>query len=716
MIRLFTANETNFNHCKWVLNKCISCYVTETTDGIFDLDLVYPLEDDKNLSQYLIRGNIIKSPISQTDLRGEQLFTIRKRSPDTKEKTVTIYAQAKARRDLDVNMVLGLNVPAGSTRKQACQMLLNKCVEQQGYYIGNLDTNPNTNINLGLEEDTGNIINYLDINGISPRKAFLAEDVNSIYKAYGGEIIYNNFEINMVDERGINHSFEIRSGKNLEELQQEIDDTDTENFATAILPCSADGVYLPNSEIIYSPNVAILGNIFKKVVYDDVTLVNDTPEALQVVYAQLRERVQKDFNNGLDKLKINNTVNFIQLANTEEYKDYKILEKCEIGNNVTVKYFKRNDKSKVPYIEAVGRVIKIKFNVLKNKIEDVEIGERKTNILNTINNTQNQVAITDDKTEKNKVEIKKVKKYATDSVNNLQVTMEARDNEIELSISNEAEARVTAVNLLDGKIALKVDEADFGTLIEQNSRSVVIAVHGESDNKITVDSDGLTVTDGGLTYENTNGDTIIEATPYGIRIGDTSWSTAETKNQIYLGNSRLEDMLTLSKIAIDSDLDMELTWDSGTNGNITNVKYFDARYGEFYEDLYVDDTLYCESLEVVGGTKNCAIVTENFGTRLINAYETADNYFGDIGGGTIINGECVILVDVIFSECINTNIEYQVEIFEYKNRGSITDVERYPNYFIVKGNVNEVEFGWELKAKRKYYENNRLEFSKKEGI
>jgi phage minor structural protein len=193
-----------------------------------------------------------------------------------------------------MNMVLGLEVPAGTTRKGACQQLLSKCVEPHNFYIGNLDTNTNTNINLGLEEKTGNVINYLDISGISALKAFLSDSENSIFKAWGGEIIYNNSEINMVDERGTDHNILIESEKNLEELQQDIDDTDTENFATAVLPCSSDGVYLPNSEIIYSPNAAILGKVFKRIVFDDVTLATNTPEAFEVVYTQLRERQVKD--------------------------------------------------------------------------------------------------------------------------------------------------------------------------------------------------------------------------------------------------------------------------------------------------------------------------------------------------------------------------------------------------------------------------------------
>jgi phage minor structural protein, N-terminal region len=707
MIRLFDSKETNFNHCKWVLSEVISCYVTETTDGIFDLDLVYPLEDNKNLSQYLVNGNIIKSPISETDPRGEQLFTIRKRNPNTKEKTVTIYAQAKARRDLDLNMVLGLEVPAGKTRKEACQMLLSKCMESHNYYIGNLDVNPNTSINLGLEESTGNVINYLDISGISPRKGFLDESENSIFKAYGGEIIYNNFEINMVDERGNDHNFEIRSGKNLEELQQDIDDTDVENFATAILPCSSDGVYLPNNEIIYSSNVNTLGKRFKKVVFDDVNLVDDTQEALDIVYLQLRERVQKLFDNGLDKIKINNTINFVQLANTEEYKDYKILEKCEIGNNVTVKYFKRDDESQTPYISAVGRVIKIKFNVLKGKIEEVEIGDiKKQSIVSTITSIATTATTADTKSNTNAANIKKVKKYATDSINNLQVTMEARDNEIELSVTNLADNTTAQFLIQDGKISEKVSNdtfnsyriqtadlidqkvsrgSDFSTQIEQSATAIIETIQGVTDNKTIFDSSGFRVVRGGFVFEDDNGDEILAAyTGGGVQIGDNAWSKSMTMSRVYFGNRQMISYFYLSNITVDTELDMD------------------------DNNIYTGGTIYTVDLET-SGNKNCVQDTINFGKRLINAYETCDYYFGDIGSGVIENGDCLIHIDPVFQECINTDIEYHV--FTQVYNGLITKLERYPNYFIVYGEDN-TKFSWELKAKRKGFENNRLELSK----
>ena len=99
--------------------------------------------------------------------------------------------------------------------------------------------------------------------------------------------------------------------------------------------------------------------------------------------------------------------------------------------------------------------------------------------------------------------------------------------------------------------------------------------------------------------------------------------------------------------------------------------------------------------------------TVNYGDRLINAYETAEYYFGDIGTGIISDdGEVVISIDEIFQECVNTNIAYHV--FTQVYNGSITRIDRQPGYFIAYG-IPGTEFSWELKAKRLGYESDRME-------
>lgn len=109
----------------------------------------------------------------------------------------------------------------------------------------------------------------------------------------------------------------------------------------------------------------------------------------------------------------------------------------------------------------------------------------------------------------------------------------------------------------------------------------------------------------------------------------------------------------------------------------------------------------------VSGSKNCLQETKSYGSRLINAYETAEYYFGDLGFGKINeDGECLVYIEDIFSECVNTNAAYHV--FTQVYNGSIKTIERYKTYFIVKG-APGTSFSWELKAKRIGYENNRLD-------
>lgn len=109
----------------------------------------------------------------------------------------------------------------------------------------------------------------------------------------------------------------------------------------------------------------------------------------------------------------------------------------------------------------------------------------------------------------------------------------------------------------------------------------------------------------------------------------------------------------------------------------------------------------------ISGSKNCVQETKNFGKRLVNAYETADYLFGDVGESKIEDGECIVYLDDIFKETISTDYEYQVFITKY-GKGDIWVSERNVDYFVVQAE-NDISFGWEIKAKRKGYENYRLE-------
>jgi phage minor structural protein len=186
--------------------------------------------------------------------------------------------------------------------------------------------------------------------------------------------------------------------------------------------------------------------------------------------------------------------------------------------------------------------------------------------------------------------------------------------------------------------------------------------------------------------------------------GDSTLNALSTASITNSGNATIRGTLTAQNQTV--------------NNNLTVSRNIYANAGEISTSLTIGGTVYANgnvniqqhlwaNSLAISGTKNCVQDTENFGKRLINAYETADYLFGDVGESIIENGECIVYLDDVFKETISTDYKYQVFITKY-GKGDIWVSERHEDYFIVQAD-NDISFGWEIKAKRKGYENYRLE-------
>lgn len=115
----------------------------------------------------------------------------------------------------------------------------------------------------------------------------------------------------------------------------------------------------------------------------------------------------------------------------------------------------------------------------------------------------------------------------------------------------------------------------------------------------------------------------------------------------------------------------------------------------------------------VVGNKN-AVVPTSKGMAAINAYETAEYYFGDIGKSkTDETGQVVIKLDPLFLETVNTGIPYHVFVSSYSD-AHIWVEQISKDSFVVKSSKPNAEFSWEIKAKRLGYEDNRLKITQKD--
>lgn len=183
----------------------------------------------------------------------------------------------------------------------------------------------------------------------------------------------------------------------------------------------------------------------------------------------------------------------------------------------------------------------------------------------------------------------------------------------------------------------------------------------------------------------------------------------------------LNDGNNNSKFSIQKDNKVGFYVGGGNDGNEIQIAGFGPikLQGRYIDDGFNDgmthtfgnvqvDNLHVRKWLGVDQSKN-AIVKTSQGPVTINAYETAEYYFGDIGEGqTSTDGIAYIGIEKLFNETVNTTIPYHVFITAY-GPGNIWVDQREHNRFIVKSDQPNLKFSWEIKAKRKGYEQTRLQ-------
>lgn len=201
---------------------------------------------------------------------------------------------------------------------------------------------------------------------MSPVKAVLGAD-NAFVTVWGGEAERDNFFVRMKKRIGADRSVSIRYRKNLTGLRLV---TDLSGVFTKIMPTGLkeDGqtlLKLPE-KYVESPLIGNYVNVkTTRIHYSDVKISEEMSES-QALEA-LRNAAKQEFENGIDKPQVTATVEFVPLQDTEEYKDFSVLEKVYIGD--TVQIFHEDLK-----IELSTKVISYEFDALSQRYKKVILG------------------------------------------------------------------------------------------------------------------------------------------------------------------------------------------------------------------------------------------------------------------------------------------------------------------------------------------------------
>ena len=175
--------------------------------------------------------------------------------------------------------------------------------------------------------------------------AIIGDQDNSFINRWGGEIERDNFTVNMLSRLGADNGATIEYRKNLTGLIIEEDDSE---LANRIIPTGLEAddtvimlpeVYIDSDRIAETPIPHIRHIHFSDV---KVGVEDEDGNVLYVdanaVKDELRARVAQMYEQGVDLPFKSATVEFVDLSQTEEYKNYAILETVEIGDTVKCKY------------------------------------------------------------------------------------------------------------------------------------------------------------------------------------------------------------------------------------------------------------------------------------------------------------------------------------------------------------------------------------------
>ena len=201
------------------------------------------------------------------------------------------------------------------------------------------------------------------------------ENDNSFRNRWGGEMLFDNFDIYINNRIGGDYGVRVNYSRNMEDVNLIID---RDNIITRAYPRAYNGVMLPE-KYIDSPLI----NKYPIVCEDYIDMSDlklkdpntsndegfDTEEEL---YQAMRERMKKLYEGGIDKPRVSGNVKVAMLENSIEYKDFKGLVNIGIGDTVTVNH-------KDIDIDMKTRAITIEWNLVTKKYENVEFGDVEVN-------------------------------------------------------------------------------------------------------------------------------------------------------------------------------------------------------------------------------------------------------------------------------------------------------------------------------------------------
>lgn len=357
---LFDENANTFTTNGLGRLDCHSCTVTEERNGQFELEMTIA-ESALHADQIGMNSIIVARASQGSGLQAFRVYQITK----PLNGVFKVYANHISYQ-LSMIPTMPFSVPASAS---ACQTVLNT-----------LKSNAVESCPFTFSTDVTTVAPYSQKTPSSIRSR-LGGIEGSVLDQYGGEYEFDNYSVILHKNRGLTTpQVTLRYGKNITDLNQE---ENIANTITGIVPFWADN---EGTNVVTLPEKVVDSQYashypFKRTVPKDFS--SDFDEEPTV--AQLRTKAQTYVASiGIPVVSIK--LSFVNLADTEEFKDLIPLQSVNLCDNITVQFEKYG-------ISTTAKIVKTVYDVLAERYESIEIGSLRSSLATTISE-QNADTIT----------------------------------------------------------------------------------------------------------------------------------------------------------------------------------------------------------------------------------------------------------------------------------------------------------------------------------
>ena len=327
------------------------CTVTEERNGAFELELQYPV-NGLHYKELTVGRQILAKPNETKQPQAFRIYQISK----PMNSVVTVYAEHIS---YDLSGIVVMPFSANSVISAL-----------QGIKNNSTVGNP-----FEFWTDKTTVANMSQDIPMSAR-AYLGGVQGSILDVYTGEYEFDNYTVKLYQNRGQDNGVVIAYAKNLTGVTCE---EHGDGIVTGVL---GYWKYQSEEEEENEEEIVVYGNLImveeNNLPYSRNIAVDFSEDfENQPTMEQLDQKSRAYLASVKNQPYYSVSVEFVNLGDTEEYAQYKGLERVELCDIVTVKH-------PVYGISVMAKVIKTVFDAVNEKYESIEIGEASSNIANTI--------------------------------------------------------------------------------------------------------------------------------------------------------------------------------------------------------------------------------------------------------------------------------------------------------------------------------------------